>query len=430
VRDHHHFHRPTPLLAALLLSALAAAAIPARAATVAEPREPVHGHVIDAGSRQPVAGAVVTLDRESAETDAAGTFELPWSPGALHVRAVGFRRESITPSDGRPIEIGLVPFRPKALYLSFYGIGTGPLRERALQLVQRTELNALVIDVKSDYGKIPYRSDVPLAVAVGAQGPLTIPDPAALVADLKSRGMYLIARIVVFKDVPLATARPDLAVRTASGAVWRDRERLTWTDPFSREVRDYNVDIAVEAARLGFDEIQFDYLRFPDAVGLAYAQPSTRQSRIAAIGELLQEARRRLVPYGVFLSIDVFGYVCWNRDDTMIGQRLEDLAPLVDYVSPMLYPSSFQFGIPGYRNPVAYPYEIVRRSLERARARTGLPAVRFRPWLQAFKDYAFDRRPFDADEIRIQIQAAEQFGSDGWMLWNPRNDYSAVGLVE
>jgi hypothetical protein len=132
----------------------------------------------------------------------------------------------------------------------------------------------------------------------------------------------------------------------------------------------------------------------------------------------------------VFLSADVFGYVCWNVNDTMIGQRLEDLARLLDYVSPMLYPSSFQFGIPGYRLPVAHPYEIVYFSLERARERTGLAPSRFRPWLQAFRDYGFDRRAFGEAEIRAQIAAAERFGSDGWMLWDPQNAYTADGLRE
>jgi hypothetical protein len=140
------------------------------------------------------------------------------------------------------------------------------------------------------------------------------------------------------------------------------------------------------------------------------------------------EARRRLIPYNVFLSADVFGYVCWNLDDTGIGQRIEDLFPALDYISPMLYPSSFQYGIPGYRNPLANPYEIVHRSLEQAKERTKLPSVRFRPWLQAFRDYAFDRRSFGAAEIRIQIDAAETFGSAGWMLWDPRNAYTAAGL--
>ena len=139
-------------------------------------------------------------------------------------------------------------------------------------------------------------------------------------------------------------------------------------------------------------------------------------------------ARKKLTLFNVFLAADVFAYIRWNPDDTKIGQKLEHLAGIVDYLSPMLYPSSFQFGIPGYRNPVEHPYEIVRMSLEHARERVHLPPVRFRPWLQAFRDYAFDGRPFTAGEIRIQIKAAEDFGAAGWMLWNPRNQYSSVEL--
>ena len=389
------------------------------------------GRVVDATTGGPVGGAVVTGGGVVATTDGSGAFQLPAADGTIRARAVGYRRTELTPGAGapEPLVVPLTPFRAKALYLSFFGIGDRRLREQALALVDATELNAVVIDVKADHGKVPYPSAVPLVAAVGAQGPTTIRDVRGLVAGLHERGIYTIARIVVFKDLPLAAARPELAVTTLAGSVWRDRERMAWTDPFRTEVVNYNVDIAVEAAENGFDEIQFDYVRFPDAPGgLVFSRPSTQQSRIAAIGGFLAEARRRLAPYDVFLSADVFGYVCWNLNDTMIGQRIEDLAPLVDYLSPMLYPSSFQFGIPGYRDPVSHPYEIVSLSLERAQQRTGLPAVRFRPWLQAFRDYAFDRRTFGGAEIRAEIAAAERFGAGGWMLWNPHNVYARDGI--
>jgi len=249
-----------------------------------------------------------------------------------------------------------------------------------------------------------------------------------LITSLRAKSIYTIARIVTFKDNPLALARPDLAVKTRNGSIWRDRERLAWTDPFKPEVRDYNIAVALEAARAGFDEIQFDYVRFPDAQGLAFSMPSTEESRIKTISGLLGEARKKRTLYNVFLAADIFGYVCWNLNDTGVGQRIEELMPHLDYISPMLYPSCFQYGIPGYRNPVAHPYEIVYRSLKKAQERTGLPSTRFRPWLQSFKDYAFDRRPFTGKEIRAQIKAAEDFGSNGWMLWNPRNVYSSDGL--
>ena len=156
--------------------------------------------------------------------------------------------------------------------------------------------------------------------------------------------------------------------------------------------------------------------------------PNTEENRVKAISGFLMEAKKRLKPYNVFLSADIFGYVCWNLNDTLIGQKLEELIVHLDYLSPMLYPSGFQYGIPGYRVPVANPYEIVYLSLKRAQERSHLSSVRFRPWLQAFRDYAFDRRFFNGIEIRSQIKAADQFGSHGWMLWNPCNVYSRYGL--
>jgi hypothetical protein len=219
-----------------------------------------------------------------------------------------------------------------------------------------------------------------------------------------------------------------MAVKTAGGRIWHDRENLAWIDPSKREAWDYNISLAVEAAQSGFDEIQFDYVRFPDAPGLRFSVPCTEENRVGAVAGFLAEARRRLLPYNVFLAADLFGYVSWNIDDTKIGQKLEEVTPVLDYISPMLYPSGFKFGIPGYRIPVAHSYEIVYLSLKKAQDRTHLPPLRFRPWLQAFRDYAFDKRQFNGEEIREQINAAEKFGSNGWMLWNPRNIYTTDGL--
>jgi hypothetical protein len=389
----------------------------------------VVGRVLDAGTGQPIAGAQVTVDGEVVVTDAQGLFRSTRSDGTVRVRAPGYRREDV---DARALAapVRLARFSPRAVYLSTFGIGTRTLRAPAFELIDTTELNAMVIDVKGDRGLVSYRSAVPLAAKVGAQAVITITDVRALLAGLQQKGVYAIARIVVFKDNPLAEHRPDLAVKTSTGRLWRDREGLAWTDPFRRDVWDYNIALAVEAASHGFDEIQFDYVRFPDAHGLTYAHAGTATSRVRAIEGFLAEARQRLVPHNVFLAADIFGYVCWNLDDTGIGQTLETLVAHLDYVSPMLYPSSFQFGIPGHRNPVAHPYEIVALTLGRARDRTGLRPARFRPWLQAFRDYAFDRRPFGATEIRAQIDAAERFGSNGWMLWNPHNVYSREGLKE
>jgi hypothetical protein len=249
-----------------------------------------------------------------------------------------------------------------------------------------------------------------------------------LIKSLKERGIYTIARIVVFKDHPLATSRPEWAVKTEGGEIWKDRENLAWVDPFRKEVWEYNIQVAVEAAQQGFDEIQFDYVRFPDSSSPRFSRPSTEESRVKAVSGFLQEAYNSLLPYNVFVAADIFGYVCWNYNDTNIGQKLEALVPSVDYLSPMLYPSGYQFGIPGYRNPVANPHEIVYLSLKKAQERTNIPSIRFRPWLQSFRDYAFDRRFFNGKEIREQISAADKFGSQGWMLWNPGNVYSSEAL--
>jgi hypothetical protein len=386
--------------------------------------------VVDFFTGKPVKGALVTSNNDVVLTDENGVFTVNTGVSKLAVRAPGYGRteETILPLDSLPQEIRLIPFTPKALYLSFYGIGDRSLRESAVKLIDETELNTLVIDVKGDKGMIPYKSSIPLAAEVGAQKIITVREMANLMKSLKAKGIYTIARIVVFKDNLLASARPDWAIKTQGGETWRDRENLAWVDPFNKEVWDYNINIAVEAAQYGFDEIQFDYVRFPDASGPQFSTANTEENRVKAISGFLMESRRRLTPYNVFLSADIFGYVCWNLNDTKIGQRLEDIIAHVDYVCPMLYPSGFQYGIPGYRNPVANPYEIVYLSLKRAQERTNLPSHRFRPWLQAFRDYAFDGRHFNDKEIMGEVRAAEGFGSHGWMLWNPRNCYSSAGL--
>jgi hypothetical protein len=391
-----------------------------------------HGvRVVDRNTGQAIEGVTAVLDGKCLGADGQGVFSVSESSGGgkLGVKAPGYNRVEQTLADPLPeglLEIRLAPFSPRALYLSFYGVGSKALRDPALKMIEETELNALVIDVKGDRGMIPYRSTVPLAAEVGGQRIITVRDIDGLLASFKEKGIYTIARIVVFKDDLLAAARPDLAVKTSTGDLWRDRERLAWVDPFRKEVWSYNIQIAEEAAKLGFDEIQFDYVRFPDSRSPQFSQPSTEEGRVKAIAGFLQEARARLAPYNVFVAADIFGYVCWNLNDTDIGQKLDPIASAVDYLSPMLYPSGFQFGIPGYRNPVQNPYEIVYLSLKKAQERAKISPLRFRPWLQAFKDYAFDRRQFNGKELRDQISASEKFGSQGWMLWNPVNQYTAA----
>ena len=399
----------------------------AAASLVAEPT--FSGLVADSATGKPIAGAIVTLGSKVVRTAGNGEFKIVGAGTEVSARAYGYSRTSVNadPHSNTTLQLKLTAITPRALYLSFWGVGTPSIREAALKMVGNTPINAVVIDVKGDLGYLCYRTSVPLANEIGAEKQITVPDMPALLARLHKQGIYAIARIVTFKDNMLGKANPKVAVQQ-DGHTFKDHEGLIWCDPFVQAVRDYNVALAVDAAKAGFDEIEFDYVRFPDAKGVTFSEATTDTSRPKAIDAFLSEAHDKLIPYNVFLSADVFGYICWNKGDTGIGQKIDDVMGPLDYVSPMLYPSGFTYGIPNYRNPVDHPYEIVRLSLDRALQRTKVDPIRFRPWLQGFADYAFDKRQFGASQIQAQIKAADSFGSDGWLLWNPRNVYSAETL--
>jgi hypothetical protein len=413
--------------------------VPAPDAILASPRaetppasQRISGTVLDADRRTPIRGASVWAGQLEAVTDPEGRFVLENPGGAsLIVKAPGYALRRIPPRDF-DIAVALKPKSVRAAYLTYYGIAEPSIRNRVLDLVDRTELNAVVIDVKGDRGLIPYRTEVPAALEAGAQGPVIIKDFDGMLRSFRERGIYTVARIVAFKDNVLAKHRPDLAIiDTRTGKPWIDNEKLAWVDPFREEVWDYLIAIAKEAVAKGFDEVQFDYVRFPTDGRLsaaAYAQPNTSATRLPAIAAFLAKARRELGPTGAFLSADVFGYTAFNANDTDIGQRVEELAPHLDYICPMVYPSGYHLGIPGFRNPVMHPYEVVRESVRLIRQRTQHTAVQVRPWLQDFRDYAFDRRIFGTREIRAQIKGASDGGGMGFMLWNPRNDYTAQAL--
>jgi len=393
----------------------------------------VVGHVVHAGTGEALAGASVSTGSHEATTDADGRFAVgPVAPGAaLLVRLPGYEKVRLYPQNA-DLTIRLRPQLIKAAYLTYYGVGDREIRTRTLDLIEATELNAVVIDVKGDRGIIPYRTTVPLALEVGAQGPVIIRDMRGFVGDLKARHIYTIARIVSFKDTVLAHHRKDLAIiDRRTGQPWTDREQLAWVDPFREEVWRYLIAVAKEAVDQGFDEIQFDYVRFPTdgkLVAAHYSRENTQETRLATIAAFLAMARRELHPLGVFVAADLFGYTAFNTNDTDIGQRLEEIAPNLDYISIMAYPSGYHLGIPGYRNPVQHPYQIVYESVKRTRERTGGLPVKVRPWIQDFRDYAFDRRVFGPADVRAQIRGAEASGATGWMLWNPGNRYTAEAL--
>lgn len=327
----------------------------------------------------------------------------------------------------------------KGFYVSHAALGDAGFMKHVQDLLTSTELNAVVMDFKSDRGQLTFPTQVPMAHEIGADREITVPDAAPLMKWFADRNVYTIARIPIFKDNALAQAHPEWAVTHAgTGAIWRDPEGMGWVDPNYEQVGDYNIALAQEAAALGFDEVQFDYVRFPTDgnVGAArFAGPNTFENRTAAIAGLLQRTRDALKQHGVKLAADVFGYTAWVSDDLGIGQQIEALAPHIDVLSPMVYPSTYNAGLPGesgrYRNAIAYPYDIVFKSTDRTvkRARAVNPKIDIRPWIQDFQDYAFDYRTYTPDEIRLQMDGVREAGGRGWLLWDPAVRYTPKALV-
>lgn len=390
----------------------------------------VAGSIIDADSLKPIANAIIFHDGGTVRSGADGSFQLKKAMAGkpLLIKASGYRQRSVSLREEPNLKVLLKPFDAKGLYLTHFGVSSRLLRNRVLGLIEETELNAVVVDVKGDRGLLSSRYDIPLAAEIGALRLPTIKDVKSFVNDLHQRNIYVIARIVVFKDNILANARPEWAIRdTRTQKPWVDREELAWVDPFRQEVWEYNIAIARAAAEAGFDEIQFDYMRFPTDGKLAaakYSQPNTMENRVKTINAFLKRTSEQLLPYNVYFSGDVFGYTPWNYNDTDIGQRIEDVAEHLDYLCLMVYPSGYHLGIPGYRNPVQHSREVVYYTLEKASKRLNGQSRKLRPWLQNFRDYAFDRRPYTATEIRQQIEACEQARSSGYLLWDPSNKFN------
>jgi hypothetical protein len=376
-------------------------------AVLSSPVCAMSGEVRDAVTGRPVAGATVTLSGGLAHTDAQGLFAGEGS-GELRVRAPGYHRTGTLVANGETSHaILLEPIVPRAVFLSLAALDD-PVSILALK--RSSAINALVIDVKAESGTLSVTGPYPFPPVDNARTDARARTLERILQHMREEGMYAIARISVFKDDALAREHSALGLKTKRGLPLRGRDGLRWTNPDSQVVRDYNIAIALAAARAGFDEIQFDYVRFPTRKApLGAAGGGDRR---ASINAFLSDARTALTPYNVFLSADVFGFASWDPGDTNIGQNLEDIAARVDYVCLMLYPSAFWDGLPTVRMPLDQPGHIVRLSLER-----------FRPWLQAFPDHYFDRRPFGQAEIASQVEAAEAFGAGGWMLWHSKSAY-------
>lgn len=330
----------------------------------------------------------------------------------------------------------------KAIYMTSWIAGTTERRAALLKLIDETELNAVVVDIKDYTGKISFVVTDP-ALTIFESSEERIVDIRRFIHDLHERGVYVIGRISVFQDPHLVQSQPELAVRKLSdGGVWRDRKGLAWVDPSARPAWDYIVALARESYAVGFDEINFDYIRFPsdgNMRDLSYTHfREDTQTRAQALEEFFAFVSAELAPLGVPLSVDFFGLTTVNRDDLGIGQVLESALPYFDYVAPMVYPSHYADGFIGFANPAAHPYEVVKYSMDRAVERissliaatstaTTTLAVRgrLRPWLQDF-DLGAD---YNADLVQAQIKAVYDAGLTSWMLWDPSNRYTAEALL-
>ena len=354
--------------------------------------------------------------------DEQGRFVVPDAGDAqsVLVKAPGYALLTVPITETRGLTLSLEPFEARGIYIPFGLLAVPESVLALLDMVEETELNAVVVDVKSDYARLAWPSKAPLAVQAGAYQP-GLMDLGRFVQECRKRDIYAIARMVVFKDNRLATARPDLAVKRADGGSYIDWEDLRWSDPFRQEVRDYNLALVQEIIALGFDEVQFDYLRFPSdgqIKNLVYAQESTLESRTAAMAEFCRQAHALTNHSPTFLSGDIFGLTPWVESGDMgIGQRLEDIAPHMDYVSPMLYPSTFIPGNLGLDAPQLYPYEIINRSVERQQERS---TTLVRPWLQ---HYSLGEVEYGPVQLLKQRKGAEDAGSCGWLYWNAAGRY-------
>jgi hypothetical protein len=298
-----------------------------------------------------------------------------------------------------------------------------------IELADTTELNAFVVDLKDDTGLLSWRSDSPLAQAIGANEQLRAPDACRRLRTLKAHGIYSIARIVVAKDPVLSAARPDWAIQRPDGSAWRDSGGAVWLDAFNDSVWVYAGDLAAEAARMGFQEIQFDYVRFPDDVepGIAEAKfPSRRgdESKRDGLMRHLRYLRGRVNALGIPFTIDVFGFTASAEVPMGVGQVWEDLVNTADVVLPMVYPSHYREAFHEIPYPNAEPYRVVRLALTDAlnrKTRVGGTAA-IRPYLQAFTQ---GEPPYTPAMIREEIRAAEELGYTSWVLWNAESVYPA-----
>ncbi len=315
------------------------------------------------------------------------------------------------------------PFQARGVHVSMFSAGNENAFKKILDLVENTELNCIQLDLKDEQGFIGARIDKGLPAKLGTFSEQY--DLEKIVDMLRYRELYTICRIVVFKDPSLVKKRPDLGVRDKYGGLW---QKGLWADPYSKEVWDYNISLAIAAARAGFNEIQFDYIRFPsdgDVTRCVYPHRDNRTQNEVIEG-FISYARKRLAKYNAFTSVDLFGLTASHQGEMGIGQKIENIAKHVDYISPMVYPSHYHRGEYGLENPEENPYDTVYLSLKDFKKKTQNTTVKIRPWLQDFSL----KTKYTADMVRKQINACYDLGIKEWLLWNPNSIYTRAALKE
>jgi hypothetical protein len=421
----------------------------------------LRGALVDSVSKEPVRDATIIATETRDGSDVAfqridnstdGEFVLEDIPekGYIQVLAPGYRKAVVELASGKvPTSIELEPLTVKSIYVTSAVASVPGLLEEYFDLIDRTELNAIVIDLKSDLrddlGLIYYDSQVPIVKELETARPIM--DIEAILAEAKRRNIYTIARVHIFShDNVLADAKPEWAAQDRfTGEVFADYPtstiRYAWLDPWNRNVWDYNIKLSVEAAKLGFDEINFDYIRFPslefspeDKKRIKLSRPEeedTPEARFANIAAVLEQAQRAINGAGAFLSVDVFGYTTW-RPDGLIGQDIELMAEHTDYICPMIYPSHYLPGELGFDNPSAHPYEMILDSMQKGQKQVEDKRAQLRPWLQDFTLIWVPEHmivEYGPAEVRAQIDAVYDFNpTTGWILYDSANNYTEEAL--
>lgn len=364
-------------------------------------------------------GTTVKVGDEGVPVESNGNFK----GNATTTRAQSLK---ITATDkaGNEANAYIVTQKPRTargVHVSIYIAASDTDLDKMIDLVERTELNALQIDLKNEYGMIGFEINNQLAQEIGSANDYI--DLDACVDRVRYKDIYTICRVVTFKDPILTEARPGLAVQNKYGGLWGNGD---WTDPYSREVWDYNVSVAEAAARAGFNEVQFDYVRFPSDGNTDDCLYPSKDDRTPqdVINGFLEYAREKLAAYNVFISADLFGLTASNQGEMGIGQNVQEVAKRVDYISPMAYPSHYNPGEYDIDSPVNNPGDTVAATMEDFKKAIKGTSAKLRPWLQDFSLKVI----YTPDMVRRQIDAVESAGIDQWLLWDPDCTYSESAL--